>query len=286
MKKRRQLINPDTRVLLKQIGIGIIVIVTVALLVTGVWYGTRLAPLTISQVSVEGGKTIDLSEIAKLANKQLEGSYIGIIPRRFTWFFPKKEIISSVQSVDRLHNVTVDNVSRTEILVTFDEYLPKALWCATVESDDCLFLDSEGYAFGKAPRLSGGSFLRFIASGEEPLIGNTIIDNSLFLSQIRLSELLAEHGWFVSHIEFDQVGDVFLGIVSGGELKVIAAEPPESIVENLLTILASDEFSHIKPGNFQYIDLRFGNKVFVNEEPADLQEDTAGVSVATSTDDF
>ena len=101
-----------------------------------------------------------------------------------------------------------------------------------------------------------------------------------------MSELLAEHGWFVSHIEFDQVGDVFLGIVSGGELKVIAAEPPESIVENLLTILASDEFSHIKPGNFQYIDLRFGNKVFVNEEPADLQEDTAGVSVATSTDDF
>ena len=41
--------------------------------------------------------------------------------------------------------------------------------------------------------------------------------------------------------------------------------PATDVVENLLVVLASPEFSHLNPGNFSYIDLRFGEKVFVNE---------------------
>ena len=57
-------------------------------------------------------------------------------------------------------------------------------------------------------------------------------------------------------------------------------DSPASVIENLKTILVSEEFSHLKPGNFQYIDLRFGNKIFVNEEEVGSVEEN---ETSTST---
>ena len=55
---------------------------------------------------------------------------------------------------------------------------------------------------------------------------------------------------------------------------------PEETVANLRSILASDEFNDLQPGSFQYIDLRFGNKVFVNKEDPSL---IAASTTATSS---
>ncbi|MCA9362312.1 hypothetical protein KC906_02970, partial [Candidatus Kaiserbacteria bacterium] len=150
--------------------------------------------------------------------------------------------------------------------ITYDEYIPYALWCSEVNAAACVFLDTTGYAFAMAPNLSGGAFMRFVTSGRVPEIGQVLLDEAQLSALVRLVALLAAQEWFISHIEIDQVGDVFLQVVGGGELKVTAADDPDAVVENLLVVLASPEFTHITPGNFQYIDLRFGNKVFLNEE--------------------
>lgn len=273
MKKRRQLIDPDTLVLLKQIGIGLLVISSAVLLIIAIWYGTRLSSLTVDEIEVRGGETIVHSEVEVLIWQALEGNYIGLVPRKFIWFLPEKDVVQEVETFERLYNVSVRKDGGTKIIVSFDEYVPKSLWCDSVEGEECLFLDSNGYAFGRSPNLAGGSFLRFITSGREITIGESITDEASFESLLSLSSLLAEQKWFVSHVELDQVGDVYLGITGGGELKVTASESPENTVRNLLTVLSSEDFAHLKPGNFQYIDLRFGNKVFVNEEEEVLLEE-------------
>jgi hypothetical protein len=55
-------------------------------------------------------------------------------------------------------------------------------------------------------------------------------------------------------------------IAGGGIIKVTTRMTTAETLSNLKTILDSKEFSHLEPGNFKYIDLRYGNKVFVNEE--------------------
>ena len=129
-------------------------------------------------------------------------------------------------------------------------------------------MDSSAYAFAEAPQLSGGSFLRFVKSDAELTVGQTVFELDVYNSLQKLVQLLGEHDWFISRVEVDQVGDAFLSVVGGGELKITVADEPEQVVENLLVILSSEEFSDVEPGNFNYIDLRFGNKVFVNEELA------------------
>lgn len=266
MKKRWFRIDPDTLVLLKQIGIGLFVFLIFSLLLTGLWHGTRISAFTITEVLVMGGETINHKEIEKLTERTLDGLYLGFIPRRFAWFYPHDDIYQSLSEIDRIHNIEIKRNSGTSLIVTFDEYIPQSLWCENAEADRCLFMNEEGYAFSVSPQLSGGSFVRFIKTGISPKIGENIIETESFKSTTKLIELLAFNDWFVSSVEIDQVDDVFLQIVGGGELKTALNIPPEQTVNNLITILNSEEFSHLKAGNFQYIDLRFDNRVFVNEE--------------------
>lgn len=267
--RHKQWINPNAKVILRQILIGLLVISFVALLITGIWYGTRIEALTINNIEIVGGETIKHSQVREFTEQALTGNYLGVVPKRFAWFYPEDEILTLLQKIERIHDISFEqknSKSGNILLITFDEYVPRALWCKDLSDNECLFLDKNGYAFAHAPRLSGGSFLRFVTIDTDHKLHETVTNIEWFDSLLEISELLGKQNWYVSKIEFDKIGDAFIHLTEGGELKVSIQNPPTTSVENLLVILSSDEFSHLKPGNFQYIDLRFGSKVFVNEE--------------------
>lgn len=254
----------------------------VSLVVTAIWYGTRLDAVTIETISVAGGETIDHDQLRDIAQGELEGEYLGLIPRRFAYLYPEERIRTRIAELERVHSVRIARDSGQAISITFDEYLPHALWCTSVTSDECLFLSEDGFAFTNAPRLDGGSFKRFVHLGEDPEADRHIVSPEEFRRATELIDLFTQNGWYISHIELDRAGDAFLHVVGGGELKVALSAPPATTVENLLVVLTSDEFVHIAPGNFAYIDLRFGSKVFVNEELAVLETEAATTSATTS----
>lgn len=265
MRKLRRRIDPNTIVLLKHVGVGVVMVSMVGLLIAGIWYGSRLPALTITTVEAVGGETIDVQSVVRITESLLEGEHIGLVPRRFVWLYPESAIQESVESIERVHNVQQWR-SKNALRITFDEYVPDALWCDSSEVDNCLFVDDRSYAFAKAPRLDGGSFVRFVATGKAAVVGETVFDEQTYHAAQELEQLLAAQGWFVSRVEIDQVGDAFLELAEGGELKVAVSTRPQETVDNLFTVLTSEEFAHLRPGNFVYIDLRFGNKVFVKEK--------------------
>jgi hypothetical protein len=161
--------------------------------------------------------------------------------------------------------------------ITVDEYIPYALWCHEHHESDCLFVDNNGVAFAPAPDLEGGSLYRFFTLGTVPTIQSVLREGQTLTQVVTIAESLETNFLLpVTKIELDAVGDVFFRVVGGGEIKTTLSQTATTTLENLALVLSADEFSAIAPGTFQYIDLRFGNKVFVN--------DTLPV-VATSTDD-
>jgi len=268
MQRRRfQKIDANTLVMLKQVAVGLLVISGVILILTAIWYGTRVQSLTLSKVEVYGGQTISHEKVSNLALGELQGEYIGFIPRAFAWLYPQSEITAALSSIERIHSIEVDRSNGSTLHVTFQEYLPGAFWCKTLLAVECVFIDDSGYAYAPAPNLAGGSLLRFIHTSQAPEIGTQLTSPEDFLLLNQLTDKLFEKDWFVSHIEIDKVRDAFLHIVGGGEFKVTLTQGPEVTVSNLNVVLTSEEFKDVQPGNFQYIDLRFGNKVFVNEVP-------------------
>lgn len=292
-KGKRDRETPNARtVLIRQIVFGVLLVVLVVLLGTGIWYGTRIKALTIENVEVIGGETINHDRIEEIAEESLKGTYYRLVPRAFAWTYPRHEIENRISEVERIKNVHVERTARKQLSVVFEEYHPFALWCQPADEGGlaldsaCLFLDRNGYAFAYAPKLDGGAFVRFSEHGRMPEIktegfpGDFVRTTESFIKQA-----YDEVGINIIQVEKSGEDEVTYHIAGGGELKTTLRMMPEETIENLEVVLSSEEFGHIEPGNFQYIDLRYGNKIFVNEELEAATGTEEYTDTATTTED-
>ncbi len=275
-KAARRIMDPNKRMLMRQLVIGFALFLVFALIVAGVWYGTRISSLSITTIEVRGGETIDHAVVEAGVRSQLEGAYLGLIPKRFAWWYPQAAVYDAVRGIPRVKDPQIERSSGTVLSVTFDEYVPFALWCVDRTDSDCLFIDETGYAFTAAPKLTGGALIRYHSLGAAPKVGDHMTSSQYLKTMSDFMQFVSRDAHFeISSVEFDSADDVFYILAGGGELRATLHDPAVQVFENLQAILSSKEFTHIKPGNFQYIDLRFGSKVFVNEEK---------IGVASSTD--
>jgi hypothetical protein len=249
------------------------------MLLISVWYGTRVQALTLSTVTVLGGETVPAADIEAIVRKELDGAYLKFVPKAFALTYPHDAVVNSVTQHPKVKSAVVTPLGKQELRVEFFEYMPHALWCSPIDLTQCHYLDEEGFAFAVAPKLEGGTLLRLVSIGKNPEAENTPFTPEQFAVVEELVARLAEAKWYVSHIEIDAAGDAYFSLVGGGEFKISLGQTVDETMSNLLTILGSEQFAHIAPGNFEYIDLRFGSKVFVNE----VTYETSASSTASTT---
>lgn len=247
---------------------GVCVLLLCVVCIVAVWYITHIERFQVNSVEVVGGTTISHDRIRTSVEAVLSGAYLRLIPRKFIPTYPHAEIEETLKTIPRIKNIHVEHVSGKKLVVAFDEYVPSALWCSAENSKECLFIDTEGFAFGVAPALEGNAFIRFIDDVKKPELNAHMGESAFLKSATTLAELMRTRlDLYVTHIEKKSEFDTLYTIVGGGVIKTSQKDAPEKIFENLETILASKEFVHIAPGDFEYIDLRFGDKVFVREVP-------------------
>lgn len=272
---KKAVMSVDTWFFIKRLAVGLLVITCLALLITGVWHATRISALTVSEITVEGGITVSHEEVRSLVEEELTGEYLHLIPKRFAWLYPEESIKEKVVNIERVSKVELQRISGSEIKVIFTEYEPFALWCSQQISNDCLFLDNNGLAFTIAPNLTGNSFIRYYSLGWDPQVKTQFILSEDFRALADLTGLLRrEFGWPVLRVEVDTVRDAFLVLSGGGELKITLRDNPEQIVSNLQAVVSSKDYNKLQPRDFNYIDLRFGNKVFVHRGEVEDEEIT------------
>lgn len=275
-KKSAQRLPKPQSVLVKQILIGVGLLILLGLIGYGIWHFTRLPAFNIQEVNVSGQQTLSEEIIRSAVEEELSGYHYKLIPYTFSFTYPRQKIIERLDSIDRIKNASLDTSDNT-LSVTLEEYVPYALWCNR-DLNGCYFLDKSGYAFEEAPTLVGSVFLRYVSGTEDPGKDKSLTTGSVMSETEVLAELFSSNFNFNTlYIELVDTEEVNYHLQGEAVLKVNLKQSHEEILTNLTAILNSDEFSHLNSGNFRYIDLRFGNKVFVQEEV---------VETATSTEEI
>lgn len=271
---KKKVVDRPVSMLRTQITVGLCITIVLGLVITGVWYGTRVASLQITEVSIVGGYTIPHPEIEEKVRQRLTGTYFLLVPHTFRLFYPENAIIENIKSIARVKNVHLELVEGQELAVVFEEYRPYALWCESHDTKECLFLDEFGFAFSEAPDLTGGAFVRYIDTEHTPERKTQAFESTFIKNTQSFVEMLADElDLYVTHVEKVQDLDVEYTVSGGGVLKVSQLVDMEKSFDNLKAILNSEDFIHLQNGAFQYIDLRFGDKIFLNEEG--VLQDTA-----------
>ena len=268
----------------------------VLVVAVGIWYGARRPAVTIHAVTVSGGTTVPHEVIEKKVESTLSGSYALLIPRRFSYGFPRDEIVEAINSIPRVHGASVVRASRNELAVTFEEYEPYALWCDSVPTGSttpsCVFVDETGFAYAPAPSLNGESMMRFVVEGRMPESGVNVYDAETVRRYRMLSDAIAErHSHRLRLITETKDGDLILHLNNSTNILMAKDSDIEDVFAHIESVFQTEEFKDVALENLEYIDVRFGNKVYVKERGVAIEPEPAlatgegEASVATGLQD-
>ncbi|KKQ46156.1 MAG: hypothetical protein US65_C0044G0006 [Candidatus Yanofskybacteria bacterium GW2011_GWC2_37_9] len=139
LKKKRQ------KIFLNKIFLSVISLLTVF---AGLSYLSGLKQLNITEVKINGNKSID-SEMAKIiAQKEITGNYLWFFPKTNILFYPKNNIKNELQNeFKRLKDAVFSIKDGKTLEISLIEREASYMWCDTTlpESDvagqKCYFMD-------------------------------------------------------------------------------------------------------------------------------------------------
>ena len=245
-------------------------LITFAAVVGLLW----LPQIRIISVTVQGARIEDPSEIQAIALAQLEGRYFGIVPRNSIFFYPGDAIRQKIQDgYPRIADISVHYRTATSIGIYFEERKPAALWCGAGSA--CAFLDSDGFAFARAPRFSGAVFFEIGATSTEPALRAFVVPSEEFTSILRLRQDVAmmlqrnfpQYGTPVGVLADSESSLVFRIQYPDGasEWKLIVkrGDVPVELLRNIELGLQSLRDDPKNTGKtLDYLDVRLGQKLF------------------------
>lgn len=232
--------------------------------------------VNITKVEVIGANVLKPSDIEEAVKSEISGKYFYLVPKRSVFFYPKKGIEAFLKKeFKRIETLDITRAGFEKLVVRLSERGERYLWCGRdlVEErtldDGCYFVDSGGYVFSRAPYYSGNLFLELygpLVEGENanPVGGSVLSENS-FDKIITFARGLSEFGFVPIKILAKIDGDYDISLLGGGKILVSNKNDLEKNTEYLKSALATDSLKTKISENrdkLDYLDLRFGNKVF------------------------
>lgn len=261
-----------------------ILFITLLILIFSGAYFSRLDGLNIQEVKIEGNKIVEEAVLMEAVNDELAGKYFFLYPKTNVLVYPDTKIKETLmEKFPRLVSVELDATDRKTLSVNVAEREASYLWCgenisestgveAKRANEKCYFMDNLGYVFDEAPFFSGEVYFKFYGgtSSErtEPL--GSYFMPAKFKELELFKDMLLDMGLkpVVMHIVNEEDVEIYLaraGENMGPKIMFRSAADLKNTAENLQAALTTDPLmSGIKNkySKLEYIDIRFGNKVY------------------------
>ncbi len=234
-----------------------------------------LPSLTIHNLEIVGNVSLSVRDIATATNKFLTGRYFFTVPKESIFFYPKSAIAKSIaESFPEIKRAEIGIKNFNTLGISVAERTPSALWCVKNENlagekiADCYKLDDSSFIFSRATTKDSAEvgFVKFFASstGASP-IGQTYLSSAFFRSLMDFAKNFSALGFsvvaFRERSEREQ-GD-FEAVLEGGVRLIFSRDSNlTSIFANVESIISDSGLGKDGFAKLDYLDLRFGNKIF------------------------
>ncbi len=270
--RRRKVARPERlakrkrKIFFFKLSIGVALIILLVGL--GSWLSHR-PYLQITNIIVNGNNVISDSKIKKITETVfIDERYFFLFSRTNSIIFPEEEIKDLILiTFKQIKSVDIVRTNFHTISMEIEEHKPYATWCTSENSgaiDNCYFINKEGFVFSKAPNFTGNVFMRFYGDLIGPdYIGKYYlkVDNEFNKINTLINSVKKLK---IEPIELHTVGISDMELYLEGESKILFTREQSSseVLDNLTVILESETFKEKNMEDIEYIDLRFGNKVY------------------------
>lgn len=255
------------------------VILFSVVLIIGIFsYISHRPQIRISKVELSGGVLVTQGDVNSATLSYISGSYLWLFPKNNAFLYPHNGLEKYLkETFKRIDTVNAHLKDFKTLTIDITERKPVATWCdvppnttpienSIVPEEHCYFIDQNSTIFAEAPEFSGDAYFKYYGavSGETP-IGKEYIASSTEFGEISdfvaKTKLLSLKPLYL--IAKDD-GGFSLFIAGGGEIMFDMREPLSLAGQNLEVLLRTPALATSSTGNLpiDYIDLRYGNKLF------------------------
>lgn len=229
----------------------VISIILFILLSTFLYWFTYGALWKINNIEIIGAKHTDIEVLKTDIYNISEKKKLLIIPNNHILFLSSKKVIAHIlETYPSVENVEIKKTKDRDVIITIKDRMPMGVWC----DENCFFFDDEGILFKKSFNYTGAVFTKWGTSAsttlkfyDKVLCLDICIDKTFvnFLSQNKVKEvsidvddlrMLTEYGFYIKALNNASTTMRNMALFSKeyeGDLKVL-----------------------------QYVDVRFGDKIF------------------------
>lgn len=239
--------------------------VLLLLLFGAVVYGLQQNAVRISHVNSIGGDIMPAGRqaLAALALADIQGMYLGLIPRNSILFFPADRIrMDILAGRSDIAAVSISRTSLTSISIKIDTRTPIARWCVSTEAD-CYLFDGNGFIYATSSTMQPlNSFIVYqtIASMTS-YVGSTLPNAEKLPAAFDFARQLTTLGSPVIRVVLHD-GEVDNHLESGTRITYVLGNE-----KNAFTALVSArENFNLSDGSVEYIDLRFDRKMYLKRK--------------------
>src|SRR3989344_287194 len=257
---------------------SILFLIIVLVFFGGATFVLRYDKLSIVDVEITGTDVLNPEELKNLAINILEEKYFYLIPKKNFLLYPRSGIENSLSSsFKRISKISVGYKSLKTpriIVVKIEERMPAYLWCGesklveTRKPPECYFVDRDGYVFDKAPTFSENVFIILygnLMDEKDASIGGVFLSRDDFASLSKFIYRTSSLCLISTSLIKKDDGDYDLELARAGKISFSLKDGTEKNISNLESALGTDPLKTnlaTKPDALEYIDLRFGNKIF------------------------
>jgi len=253
-------------------------------------YMSKLEKINILNINIIGNKIIEDEDILEIVNENIEGNYFKLISKSNILLYPKSKIKSTLlEKFLRIEDLVISFENLNSININIVERKPFALYCKNKENEilmssedeematstslgndfvlgipnkeECYFMDDAGYIYAEAMSFSQDVYFKYLN------------ETSLSLDKTYLSESREEQfekvNLFIRYLKDININVYCLMVKENGDYELIfdrdsilifdEKQDFDILLENLHAVLI--DLGDLSNKEFEYIDLRFDNKV-------------------------
>ena len=255
-----------------------LVALAVAALLAGVAYGLSLASylpqFSIQNIDVRGTKELNPQLVRVYVESVLHDGAYSLFSRANIFLYPRAQLQEAVKEYfPRIENVHIarESLLSTVLVVALEEREAFARWCTSFDSsstgeqsESCYVIDRGGLVFAPVGTTSTGLATPYLFRGgfsaTSDFLGHTYLPGR-FTGIVALLERLGQSGFATRSVFTEGEQDFSIALTRGFELRASFGADVPGLVRNLELVLSSESLRG-KEGQLEYVDLRFGNRVY------------------------
>lgn len=239
------------------------IFVMIILCIVGLLYLIKLPSIQINDVKISGNVFVDTQEINS-KTKEILGSYsYFIFLNKNIFFFPSKKLETKLKENPAIIKASIKKDFFNTLNITIEEQEKEMLYCSSAEKNECFYINKVGFIYAKVDEyIIPEQEIIIYNEQEKKNIKDTVLDEPTYTGLVLFIKNIVRQDIKIKEVYLKEDGTI--EFVSQRGVKIIASrfDDFKKDFDNFVALFDQKILTKEQLSEIDYIDLRFGNKVF------------------------